>query len=228
MNIVFETTWLAPGGFQAASDVRVNGQQVVDDASFFQAASISFYPRGNVGVTLSFTTKWQFNTPQAAEVFALMLPTMVPMGPSDSGVLQCFCGLPPNQQTVYMAGAVLESVRVVKQIGVSVEVAYTVKGPGFQTDVPPNVPGYPDPGELTLVYRRATVPIPAGAASIAVAFSSPFNTAPVIVPCVCGVSGSPAIFGRLLSNTVTINGFTVEFSDLTPDDTYTLTYFALQ
>ncbi len=228
MNILFETTWLAPGGFQAAADVRVNGQQIVDDASFFQAAAMAFYPRGNLSDTLAFSTKWQFSTPTAAEVFALTLPTMVPMSASDSGVVQCICGNAPNAQTVYMNNAVLESVRVIKQIGTSVEVAYVLKGPGFQTDIPPDVPGYPDPGELTLVYRRATVPIPSGVGSLAVAFSSPFNTAPVIVPCMCGVSGSPALFARLLSNTVTTNGFTVEFSDLTPDDTYTLTYFALQ
>ncbi len=228
MTIVFETTWLAPGGTMAASNVRVNGRQLVDDAAFFRAAAMAFYPRGNLAVEFAFTTNWLFNTPLAAEVFLLTLPTMVPMGNSDNGVVQCICGFSPATQIVYMPDAVLESVRVVRQVGLSVEVEYVLKGPGFQTDIPPNVPGYPNPDELTLVYRRAIVPVPSGVGSLAIAFSSPFSTVPVVVPVMAGVSGSNAIFLRLVSDSVTINGFTVEFSAVTPDASYTVDYFALQ
>lgn len=228
MNVIFSTSWLAPGGTQAARNVRVNGKQLVDDADFFRAATMSFYPRGNQSVELRFVTSWQLASLRAAEVFVMTHARNLPMSVNDLGVVQCICGLPPDTQTVYANNAVLESANIVGYRGLSVDVEYVIRAPFFQTDVPPDIPSYPNPNELVLVYRRATVPIPAGVTSLAVAFSSPFGTAPVVVPSMCGVSGSTAIFARLLSDTVGINGFTVEFSGVTPDNTYTLTYFALQ
>ncbi len=228
MTILFETTWLAPGGVQAADAVRVNGQQLVDDAAFFQAANLAFYPRGNASVTLQFVTHWNFNTAKAAEVFLLTLSNQVPMTQNDSGVVQCTCGTNDDTQIVYMNAAVLESVRVLRYVGTSVDVEYSIRGPYFQTDIPPDVPSYPDPDELVLVYRRATVAIAAAATSVAVVFSSPFSTVPIVVVSMNGVSGSVGIFGRILSDTVTVNGFTVEFSAETPDNSYTLTYWAAQ
>lgn len=228
MNVVFETTWLAPGGPMAAGKVRVNGQQLIDEVAFFLAASSTFIPRGNLAVEFAFQTKWQFNTPMDAEVFSLMLPTMVPMGNNDNGIVQCQCGFAPNYQVVYMANAVLLSVKIVEIIGLSVTVEYVIRGPGFQTDVPPNVPGYPNPDEVNIVFRRSQVPVPANAVSLTVPFSSPFNTAPVVVAVMCGVSGSQAIFLRLLSDSVTTSQFTVEFSAPTPDSSYFVNYFAVQ
>lgn len=228
MNIVFETTWLAPGGAMAASDVRVNGAQLIDDAAFFRASTMAFYPRGDRSVTLTFTTKWIFNTTTAAEVFALMLPTMSPLTVNDLGVLQCICGSDPNTQTVYMDNAVLESVSVVRQIGLSLEVAYVVKGPGFQTAVPPDVPGYPNPNEVAPVLRRDSVAIAAAATSVVVTFSSPFQTTPIVVATCTGVSGSVGIFARVLSDSVSTTGFTAELSYTTPDTSYKLNYIAMQ
>jgi hypothetical protein len=228
MRIVFETTWLAPGGVQAADGVRVNGQQIVDDADFFRAAASAFYPRGNLAVSLQFVTHWTFNTAKLAEVFALTHIALLPMGPGDLGVVQITCGNAPDTQLVYMNNAVLESARIVSVRGSSVDVEYVIRGPFFQTDVPPDVPGYPDPGELTLVYRRGTVALTNGATSQAIVFSTPVSTTPVVVCNVNGVSGSAAIFGRILSDTVSTTGFTVEFSAAIPDGTYTLTYWAAQ
>ncbi len=228
MNCVLNTSWLAPGGTAAASDVRLNGSQIVDDASFFQAASMAFYSRGNLGVNFSFTTKWLFNTPLNAEVFVLMLPSLVPLGNDSAAVLQCICGSEPNTQTVYMENAVLESVEVIEQRGLSVTVRYNIKGPGFQTDVPPDVPGYPDPDETAPVLRRASVSIANGATSVVVTFSSPFQTPPIVVPVCAGLAGSVGIFCRLVSDSVTTDGFTAELSAATTDGTYTLDYIAMQ
>jgi hypothetical protein len=228
VNVLFETTWLAPGGTQAASRVRLNGRQLVDEADFFRAVTAAFYPRGNLGVVFSFQTQWQFNTTKDGEVFALTHISNLPMGPDDTGVVQCVCGYPPSTQTVYLNNAVLESANIVQYDGESVTVEYTLRGPSFQTDIPPDIPSYPDPDELTLVYRRSSVAIASAATSVAVTFSSPFTTNPVVVAVVTGVTGSVAIFCRVLSDTVTTSGFTAELSVATPDNTYTLNYWAVQ
>src|SRR5262245_34043764 len=157
MNVLFSTTWLAPGGTQAATGVRVNGHQIVDEAGFFQAANMAVYPRGDVLTTFQFVTRWNLNSPKLGEVFALTHSANVPMGPTDRSVLQCICGVGSDTQTVYMADAVIESVRVIGVIGTSVDVEYTIKGPFFQTDIPPDVPSCADPDEVTLVFRRASI-----------------------------------------------------------------------
>ena len=92
MQILYETTYLAPGQIQSADKIELDGEQIIDEADFFRAATKTFFPRGNLGIEFSFTVHYVFPTSVAAEVFVLTLPGMVPMTNADNGVLQCLCG----------------------------------------------------------------------------------------------------------------------------------------
>lgn len=136
MNVTFGTTVLAPGGTQGADNVRVDGQQIIQEAQFFRGNSAAFYPRGNLATTFQFTTHWIFNTTSAAEIFVLTHTANLPMTNSDRSTVTCQCGAGSATTPVYMANAVLESARIMRYEGISVDVEYTIKGANFQTTAP--------------------------------------------------------------------------------------------
>ena len=133
MNVTFGTTVLAPGGAQAASNVRVDGQQVVQEAMFFRGNSAAFYPRGNLATTLQFVTHWIFNTANLAEQLVLLHTGTLPMTNSDRSTVTCTCGAGGETVPIYMLNAVLESAKILRYDGVSVDVEYTIRGSNFQT-----------------------------------------------------------------------------------------------
>ena len=136
MNVQFGSTVLAPGGTQGADNVRVDGQQVVQEVQFFRGTSAAFYPRGSRGVSFQFTTHWLFNTTKLAEVFVLTHLTDLPMTTADRSTVTCTCGAGSETQAIYMANAVLEGARILRYVGLAVDVEYTIRGPNFQTTSP--------------------------------------------------------------------------------------------
>lgn len=229
MQVLYETTYLAPGQFQSAADIALNGEQIVDEAEFFRAATMTFFPRGNVRVEFDFTVHYIFATAVACEVFLLTLPSQVPMTNADNGVLQCLCGAetPSTSQIVYMPGAVLRSARVVKQTGVSLDVRYSFVGPGFTSSVPSTgLPTFPNSNEITQVFRRGKVAITNGATTVAVVFSSQLPGLPGADPyCwVSGPTGAEMFSCETLSDTVTTLGFTAQLGEAAPSGNYFLNY----
>lgn len=228
MQIVFETAWLAPGQYQSVDGFRLNGEQIIDEASFFRAANKTFFPRGNSGIEVSFVVHWSFPTTLAAEVFALTHYGTLPNTNADNGPLQCICGAenPATAQTVYMANAVLRSARLLKYVGTSVDFEYTVQGAAFQTGAPSNVPAYPNQNEIVPVFRRGKVAITNGATSVAVTFSSPLPGTPGADPyCwVSGPTGAPEFECWTLTDTVTTLGFTATLGAAAPSGSYFLNY----
>lgn len=229
MIVLFNTTYLAPGQYQAADKVRLNGEQIVDEADFFRAATKAYFPRGNVGIEFSFVTHWSFPTLVAAEVFALTHIGQLPMTNTDSDLLQCTCGevTPATQQVVYGANAVLKSARILEYKGTSVDVEYTLLVPAFSSSVPPGgVPAYPNPNELVQVFRRGKIAIPNGATTVVVAYSSALPGLPGADPyCwVSGPTGSPIFGSETLTDTVTTSGFTAQLSTPAPSGAYFLNY----
>lgn len=228
MQILFETTYLAPGQIQSADRIELDGEQIVDDASFFRAATKTFFPRGNLSIDFSFTVHYIYPTPVAAEVGVLTLPGMLPMTNADNGVLQCLCGAetPATSQIIYMSGAVLKKVAI-RQIGVSVDVRYTFVGPGFTSSVPGSgLPTFPNPNEITQVFRRGKVAITMGATSVAVVFSSQLPGLPGADPyCwISGPTGASEFECWTLSDTVTTLGFTATLGAAAPDGNHFLNY----
>src|ERR1700685_1452532 len=123
MQVLLDTAYLAPGQAQSASDIVLNGQQVVDEAEFFRAATVTFYPRGNQRTTFEVSVSYVYSTAVLAEVSLLTFPSQVPMNSGATGMLQCLCGAetPATSQICYMPGSVLERISA-KQIGVSITV----------------------------------------------------------------------------------------------------------
>jgi len=229
MNVTFETAVLAPGLAQGASNVRLNGRQIVDDAAFFRALTLTYFPRGNVDVVFSFTTHWIFASLALAEQFVLTHVTYLPMTNQDNGVLQVVCGAETNSPvTIYSPSAVLESAEILDYVGLSVDVRYTLKCLPFTSSVPPNVPAYPSGNQLTYVLQRGLASIGAGATQLAISFSTPFASVPIVVATISQQAGSAGIFCRVLQNTVTVNGFTVEFSGALPDGSSDVSWIAMQ
>ncbi len=133
MNIQFGSFVLASGGTQAADNVRVDGQQIIQEATFFRGNSAAFYPRGNLATTLQFVVHWIFNTANLAEQFVLLHTGTLPMTNSDRSTVTCTCGAGGETTPIYMLNAVLESARILKYDGISVDVEYTIRGSNFQT-----------------------------------------------------------------------------------------------
>lgn len=229
MNVLFETTWLAPGQAQAADRVRFNSKQVVDEAQFFRAAFSTYFPRGNVDVEFSFTTHWIFSSTALAENFVLTLPTFLPMTNADNGVLQCVIGAEtPNPITIYSPSAVLVSAEVTEYQGLSVDVRYVLRCAPFQTTIPPNTPSFPNPNVYVYVIQRGLNSIGSGATQLAISFTTPFSSVPVVTAVMAQQSGSQAVAMRVLQNTVTVNGFTVEFGAPMPDGSSDVSWIAMQ
>ena len=229
MIVLFETTYLASGWAQSVDDIALDGEQVVDEAEFFRAAVATFFPRGNVRTALEFTVHYIFGTQVAAEVFVVTLPSQLPMTNADNGALQCICGglNPATQQICYMSPAVLKSVRVLKQTGLSVDVRYSLVGGYFTTSVPGSgLPTYPNPNELSIVFRRGQVNISNGAATVAVTYSSALPGMPGADPDVwiSAPSGSVMMDCWCQHDTVSTLGFTAILADSVPNGNYWLNY----
>lgn len=229
MNVTFETAVLAPGGAQGAADVRLNGKQVVDDGQFFRSATTAYFPRGNLDILFSFTTHWIFNSTVQSENFVMGYLGSLPMTNQDNGVLQVVCGAEgATPSTIYSSSAVLESVEIIGYRGLSVDVRYTLRCQPFSTTVPPNVPAYPSGNLVNYVLQRGLASIPATNTSLAITFSTPFSSVPYVVATMAQQAGSQAIFCRVLQNTITVNGFTVEFSAPLPDGSSDVSWIAMQ
>jgi hypothetical protein len=228
MQILYETTYLAPGQAQSAADIVLNGSQIVDEADFFRAATKTYFPRGNLGIEFAFSVWYVFPTSVAAEIFLLTIPGMLPMTNTDNGVLQCNCGAetPATSQIAYMAGAVLKDVQI-KQVGVSVMIRYSFVGPGFSSSVPQSgLPTFPNPNEINQVFRRGKIAITLGATTVAVVFSSQLPGLPGADPyCwVSGPTGAEMFTCETLTDTVTTLGFTAALGEAAPAGGYYLNY----
>lgn len=228
MIVLFETTYLASGWAQSADDIALDGEQVVDEAEFFRAATATFFPRGNIRTTFEFTVHYIFATQVLAEQFVLTLPTQVPMTNADNGALQCICGElnPATQVTCYLSPAVLRRARIVRQVGISVDVRYTVVGGTFTTQAPATgLPTYPNPNEVNPVYRRGQVAIGNGATSVAITFSAALPGLPgAVLASVMAPTGSDVIDCTIDSDTVSTAGMTVALAAATPNGNYILNY----
>lgn len=228
VRIVLETTLLADDdlavGYVGPAALTLNGQQLVDAAEFFRAAAATFFARGNASITLQFRVQRLFGSIKKAERFALTHPSTIPL----EGLLAITAGESGDTVPLYLEGAVLEQVQIVELSGACVVVQYTIKGSAFTSDVPDDLPGSADSAEETIVMRRGKPAVGAAVDTIVVVFSSPLAASPIVKAELHGPTGSAAIGGQVLEDTITIAGFTYKADAATPDASYKLHYIAVE
>lgn len=171
MLITYGSTVLVPGSAQGAIDVRVNGQQIVDEAQFFRAAVTTYYARQNKSTHLEFETWWNFNTRGLTEQF--MLSHWAGLAPTDTLYISCGEG-EGTQYNFQLPGAVLESASPAEWRGNSVRFHYVFLGGIFTTD------SISPPNEDALI-KRGKVSLSAGDTSKTVTFASSFGGTPTVI-----------------------------------------------
>ena len=196
------------------SGISLNGQQIVDAAEFFRAATTTFYGRGVRSVALGFAVDRLFATEAAALRFALTHHNDL----EDEGDLL----LTLDAETLSLAGAVLEAVAIERWQGVAVRVRYSFRGSAFATDAS----ALPEPDET--MTRSGTPAVADGADTLAVVFSSPLPGVPFVPggTLMMPTAGGAVIFWSPIEDTITASGFTAQLSGPTPGAGYKLPYQA--
>lgn len=219
MRIRLDSYTLCDGSPLAPGQLSINGTLVVDEEHFYHAAAASFFPRGNRSTVLSLTVELSFDSAAEACRYALLRPSTVPA----SGLLAVDLS---DGSVLYLPDCACESVAP-QILGACVRTTYTLKGGLFTSDVPADLPGTVDAGGA-LVMRRASIAIATGAESVAVTFSAPLASAPVVTASISRPSGSPTLSCSVRSDSITASGFTADLSAPTPDNTYRLDYLAVE
>jgi hypothetical protein len=225
VRIQYASIILAPGGLLGeAFGATVNGEQVVDETEFFRAAAKAVWPGGNRTQEFSVSVWRRFGSIRAASVFCLMHYGQLP----NVGQLAVYCGEPGDLQVATLNEAVLASVAIVEQRGSSVQVRYSWKGTGWNSDIVPGDDPFPDdPEEESDVTRRSTVNLPADAVTHEVTFANPLAGTPVVVPSMVIPDGGDLISCSIVKGSVSGTGFTVAFSFPIPSSEYQLSYVAI-
>lgn len=217
MKIRIGSTWLAPGGFEATQQLRVNGQQIIQEVEFFRAVAKQFYARGNRENSVSWSVTRSFGSQREADAFLFTHFNNLP----NSGDVFIYCGSETDQQIITLPSAVLQAVADASEIGTSVQVSYSIRGGLFRTDITPG----PDPDMSNI--RRAEVALNDGDTGKAVVFSSPMPGVPVVTANVSAPDGGDALFATLQQSTISSSGFTVNFQGPIAGAGYFLSYIAI-
>ena len=228
MRILIDNVLLADSnpaaGCVGPSGLSVNGERIVDEVTFWQAAARVYFDRGVPRVQVQFGVQWIFASIRLAEKFALTHANDVP----GQGVLSCIAGITGDLETLYLSGAVV-AVQVNRQVGTSVFVTYEIKGGKFQTDVPDGLPDEPDPADDFIVRRRGSIQLTAADVGKVVTFSTPLGTAPTVVwAWITRPSGGQDIRAIPDRTTYATTGFSCDFTGAIPDGTYYLEYIAIE
>lgn len=218
MSIKLANTVLAGIELEAAYDLRINGQIIVQPADIFRALERKHYLRGNAFTTLSFSVSRVHDSVRLAKRFWLLHYASLPK----EGDLRLTVGEPGDVEDIIIPDAKLPSVDIVVD-GVGTISTYNLLG-GLPTDGGPPV----DTEPYDDVIRRNRVSITNGASSVAVVFgtslpSAPFVTATVLKP----TGGGDNIWCTIPKDSITNNGFTAELSGPVPNGNYELSYIAI-
>ena len=217
MRITYASTLLTRDGAELAFGISVNGEQIIDEAGFFGAASRSYFGRGLYSTTLDFSVRRFFNTSREAEVFVLTHFAALP----NTGDVQVTCGSGTDLQVCRMVNAVISAVPVAF-LGLSVVVRYTLKGGVFYTE------DVPTPDSSADLVKAINQVLTSGTTSQAIAFDTAFATPPRALSLNLSAPDNGATFGfQVRESTRTAAGFTVDFDAAVPASGYKLTGIAL-
>jgi hypothetical protein len=212
MKVIYASTWLAPGGIYGTNGAQWNGQQVNDEADFFRAAAVSFFPRGNRSTTFGFSVLVSFDTEGEAMKFAATQMNSLPEQAdlqvvSDDGIY-----------AVILTDAVLVGFMPGRVVGCSVIASYSFAGGVFAVQAEPPVPP-------TYNVQTGKIALNAADESRVVTFPLQFSGTPTSVECWI-VPATPSsikfIQAAVLSDTITNAGFTAVFGYPIPEAGYFL------
>lgn len=217
MKIIFASHIIAPGELEGVRGLNVNGEQVIDETSFFRAVAATHYARGNAKKEISFTVVREHASIRLAEEFVFMHRDRLP----EEGDAVITCGSPGDEQQIALLGAVLAPTQASYE-GVSTSVTYALIGGIFQTD------SIPDGEEIDPeVTRRGIDPIDSGVLTHTVTFLNVMTGTPVVTCNVMAPVGGDGIFSWPIDGSVTAAGFEVGLSGPTPNADYKLSYIAV-
>lgn len=218
MVVQYGSTVLVPGAQLGIIGMRLNGEQLVDQAQFFRAIAASYFSRGNKTSRFEFDVWWYFSTRGAAENF--ILGHWASLAATDT--LTVTCGDGEATQYIYaLAGAVLQSVAPSEWRGISVKMHYVFVGGLFATQ------SIQPPNEDTLI-KRGTVILSSGQASQTVSFAASFPGVPVVIVRVNRPSNAvdTVVDWDAPEAQVTAAGFVAQ-GQATPGAGYTLNWLAI-
>lgn len=218
MKFLFGSLLLSPGPFEDAVGLTINGQQVNDPVQFLRASEMKYFPRGNRSTQIGFNVTRNFDSYRAAQRFLHEQFSLL----ATQADLFVTLGITGDEETCLYANAVLESISLGVQSGLSVPVQYS-----FLAGIPTfsvSPPSYVEP-DNTMIQRSASA-IPNGDSSLAVTFTPAFGSTPVVVANVQIPSGGDFIFATVRDGTVSTTGFTADLSGATPAIGYKLSWIA--
>ena len=209
MKLQWNATWLADDD-SPAFGLSLNGQQIVQEAQFIQAASAALYGRGNRTVSLAFSVTRSFGSVSEAEQFIHAHYSSL----EDEGSLICRCGAQGEEPTdILYQNAVLIGPKA-RYRGVSVQIDYQFRAP--------QVSGIFVPEEDDM--RSASIPIPAGVDHFTAAGLA-FPAIPArVLPHVRIPAAGDNIEAHVVDGTITADGFDIQLSAVTPDGDYVLDF----
>jgi hypothetical protein len=216
VDIYYGNTQLASSGVEGPSGLRINGQQVVDEAGLFRASAQTFYGRGNKSTRVQFSRWRMFESVKAAEVHCARIVAELPV----QADLLLVAGETGDQQDLRLPNAVFVSCDP-QQKGKSVLTTFEFVGGIFLSE------DVTIPDESDLV-KAGTVDLTAAEESKAITFAVPFGATPSGVTATLLAPNLGAGFDVWIDHsTVSATGFTAIFADPVPGAGYKLSWIAV-
>lgn len=216
MQIYYGNTQLAGSGIDGPSGLRINGQQVNDEAALFRASAVTYYPRRLKSTRVQFTRRWTFGSLRAAEQHCARHHAEL----SVQADLLLVAGITGDEQDLVLADAVFVDCTH-EQLGTTVVTTYQFAGGLFTTE------DVEIPNESELV-KAGTETLAASDTSKAIAFSTPFGATPsglhvtLIAP-----NGETGFEVWIDDSTISASGFTAIFGTAVPGAGYKLSWIAV-
>ena len=218
MKVKYADRWLAPGGKEAAQDVRLNGVQTVQVAQALRASAARVFGRGHRVETYTFRVRLGKASKRQAERAALAELARLPA----SAQLEVVAGREPDDaESFFLPVAAFQSVERTL-LGMSPALTYTFLGGLWTTEGSTIIP---EEGDVL----RNKVALIEGETAKAVVFAPALANVPTVVQCwIVPPDDGDFIDSRPLKTSIAVGGFTARFGAEIPGPGYELHWTAVK
>jgi hypothetical protein len=211
VKVKYGDRWLAPGGREAAQDVRLNGTQTVQVAQALRAAAVRTFGRGNRVETFSFAVRLGKESKRLAERAAFAELASLPA----NAQLEVVCGGGDDVESFFLPAAAFQTVERTL-LGRSPALTYTFLGGLWTTEGETIIPEEGDVLRFKLALTEGDI-------TKAVAFTTPLGTPPTTVQCwIVPPDDGDFIDARPIKSSIAVGGFTARFAAEIPGAGYEL------